>query len=236
MPRHPIALKLIEEAGPLAAPSANRFGRISPTTAQAVHDELGDAIHLILDGGPCAIGVESTVLGLSASGNWTLFRPGGIPVEELETILNHPIDILQKHKDPRQSPGLLDSHYAPTKPLYLLPKPLLELSSADILRADIPALMTQAEGKRAGLLTFSDPQKLRSHSLQSIFPMPLTVRPLTTTDNLDEAARNLFAEMRNFDHMPDIHWIFCEPTPLLQGLGLAIHDRLQKASFKQPQV
>jgi len=235
MPRHQVALQLISQVGPLAAPSANRFGHISPTTAQAVFDELGEAINLILDGGPCAVGVESTVLGLSPSGRWTLFRPGGIPVEELETTLNHPVEILHRHKDPRQSPGLLESHYAPIKPLYLLPKPL-----SDLTNADIPAPINQgvhtAECKKAGLLTFSDLQKSQSHSFEPIFSMPIVVRPLTTTDNIDEAARNLFAEMRDLDQMPEIDMIFCEPTPLLRGLGLAIQDRLQKASFKQSRV
>lgn len=119
MPDHPVALALIEAAGrPLAAPSANRSGRISPTRAEHVADCLGGRVHIILDGGPCRVGVESTVLDLTEEPP-TLLRPGGIGPEELEAFLGRPIRRAIQCPDAPRSPGQLESHYAPTLPVRL---------------------------------------------------------------------------------------------------------------------
>src|SRR5437763_1094511 len=126
MPRHPIAQALIRAAGtPIAAPSANRFMHVSPTTAQHVQADLGGRIPLILDGGPCEVGVESTVLNL-CSPIPTILRPGGVSLEELRTVLpsvqppkttkdtQHQLDT-----DAQHSPGQMLIHYSPTVPTYL---------------------------------------------------------------------------------------------------------------------
>jgi L-threonylcarbamoyladenylate synthase len=119
VPAHALAHALLNAVGhPIAAPSANRSGRVSPTTAPHVREELGERIAAIIEGGPCAIGLESTVLDLSA-GRPTLLRPGGIPVEALEAAIG-PIDRAQPGaSDAPRSPGMLESHYAPALPLRL---------------------------------------------------------------------------------------------------------------------
>jgi L-threonylcarbamoyladenylate synthase len=116
MPRHPFALELLRACGvPLAAPSANRSGMVSPTTAAHVADGLGDRIEMILDGGPCAVGLESTVVGL-AGASPLLLRPGGVPREDIEALLGPLCD----PDDARiQAPGMLANHYAPGLPLRL---------------------------------------------------------------------------------------------------------------------
>jgi L-threonylcarbamoyladenylate synthase len=118
MPAHPLALALLRETGrPLAAPSANRSGRVSPTTAAHVLDELAGRIAAVLDGGPCAVGIESTVLDLSGAMP-TLLRPGAITREELERLVG-PIARPQEAGVAPRSPGMLESHYAPHLPLRL---------------------------------------------------------------------------------------------------------------------
>src|SRR5262249_62238812 len=108
-PRHPIARRLLAAVGPLAAPSANRFGRISPTSAADVVAELGDRVDLVLDGGPCAVGLESTIVAVAEDGGLTLLRPGGVALEGV------PLG-----SGPGRAPGLLPSHYAPREPLVFL--------------------------------------------------------------------------------------------------------------------
>lgn len=118
VPAHPLAQALLRAADrPLAAPSANRSGRVSATTATHVQDELGGIIAAILDGGPCQVGIESTVLDLSAAAP-ALLRPGGVPLEALETVLGPLLQAVEAGAAPR-SPGMLSSHYAPSLPLRL---------------------------------------------------------------------------------------------------------------------
>jgi L-threonylcarbamoyladenylate synthase len=119
VPSHPVAQALLRAfGGPLAAPSANRFGRISPTDAGAVRAELGAAVALILDGGPCAVGIESSVLDLSGE-RPLLLRAGGVPVEELEALVG-PIERARPVDENPAAPGQLKHHYAPRKPLRLV--------------------------------------------------------------------------------------------------------------------
>ncbi len=118
VPDHPVARELIRLSGlPVAAPSANASGRLSPTRAAHVADSLGDKVDWILDGGPCAIGVESTVLDLSGE-RPALLRPGGITKERIEALLG-PIEESLKDPDAPKSPGMLESHYAPHLPVRL---------------------------------------------------------------------------------------------------------------------
>jgi len=116
VPAHPVAQALLAATDrPVAAPSANRSGRISPTTAEAVADELGDDVALILDGGACPVGLESTVIGF-AGDRPVLLRPGGIATEEIEAVAG-PLLAPKATADRPSSPGQLESHYAPGKPL-----------------------------------------------------------------------------------------------------------------------
>lgn len=116
-PAHPLAQALLRATGrPLAAPSANRSGHVSPTTADHVLDELGGRIAAVLDGGPCRVGIESTVIDLSAA-QPALLRPGGVTREQLEAVLGHLGDT--GHAGAPHSPGMLERHYAPARPLRL---------------------------------------------------------------------------------------------------------------------
>ena len=116
-PAHPVARDLLAAFGrPFAAPSANRSGRISPTTAAHIEAELGDAIDLILDGGPCAIGVESTIVAIDVAGVGTLLRPGGVPRTEIEAIIG---PLASPRDGAIHAPGMLQSHYAPRARLRL---------------------------------------------------------------------------------------------------------------------
>lgn len=117
VPDNPVALKLIRAAGrPLAAPSANRSGAVSPTRAPHVHLSLGSRVGLVLDGGPCRVGVESTVLDL-AGRKIRLLRPGGVPLEAIEAVVGH-VEIAVGGEEPRPlAPGQLASHYAPRRPV-----------------------------------------------------------------------------------------------------------------------
>lgn len=169
-PDHPLAQALIRAAGPpIAAPSANRSGSVSPTRAEHVRDSLGDRVKLILDGGPCTVGVESTVLDLT-TGRPTLLRPGGATREAIEAVIG-PIavsDALPSGDTPLKSPGQLASHYAPSVPVRL---------GATTVAAD-EALLAFGPAPPAGARTTLN---------------------LSPAGDLGEAAANLFAHLRALD-------------------------------------
>ena len=120
MPSHPVALELIRRAGvPIAAPSANRFMHISPTTAAHVRSGLGDRVEMILDGGPTEVGIESTVVSLAGEAP-TLLRPGMLTMEDLENATAVKWSVRKSERDARESPGLHARHYAPRTPFILL--------------------------------------------------------------------------------------------------------------------
>ena len=142
VPVHPLALEVIAAfGGGVAAPSANRFGHVSPTTAQHVHEDLGADVDLVVDGGPCGVGIESTIVDVSR-GTPVLLRPGGISRAELEAALGSPV-ALPDAEAPRVS-GSLAAHYAPRTPARLV--------SSEALEAEIARL-----GPTAGVLAFSGP-------------------------------------------------------------------------------
>jgi len=144
VPAHPLAHELLAAfGGGLAAPSANRFGRVSPTTAQHVRDDLGEDVDLVLDGGPCGVGIESTIVDLSR-GRPVLLRPGGIGAAELEAVLGESV-ALSDAEAPRAS-GSLPAHYAPCTPARLVAGAALE---AEIARL----------GTDAAVLAFSVPDE-----------------------------------------------------------------------------
>ena len=156
MPAHPVAQALLDAAGlALVAPSANRFGRISPTTARAAATELDGRVELVLDGGPCAIGVESTVLAVLPDGSTVLLRPGGVTPARIRTVTgSSPGEVEGVTSGPQTSPGLLTSHYAPSTPLRRLSAGCEELSAAGWARVqawiDGAGEGAGADGARAG--------------------------------------------------------------------------------------
>jgi len=203
VPNHPMALELIRESGrPIAAPSANPFGGVSPTTAEHVRQSLGGSIDMILDGGACVVGVESTVISF-VNKEPVLLRPGGVPLEEIQALIGQVL-VQSKAADTPHAPGQLESHYAPRTPLFLGTP--LEL---------LPA------GKKVGLLAFQKPMDASAFA---------AVEVLSDHGDLRQAAANLFAALRRLDGM-NLDAIYALPVPD-QGLGRAINDRLAKASQK----
>jgi len=224
MPKHPIAQALLEISGcSLVAPSANRFGRISPTTAEAVFSELKDRIAWILDSGTCSVGIESTILGFTEEGPQIL-RPGGTSLESLETFLQERVLVA---KGPLQAPGMLKSHYAPTKPFYLLPEKMNTLTSERFYPwiQHLPASQTASVGL---LLLQGDPEQL-GRNFRELTGKPVIAKSLSLSGDLSEIAQNLFQSMRALDDS-ECELIFSEPCLNTQGLGFAIADRLQRAS------
>jgi L-threonylcarbamoyladenylate synthase len=202
VPAHPVAQALLRAAGcPIAAPSANPFGRISPTTAAHVRDQLGDQVDMVLDGGPCEVGVESTVVSVVDSPP-VLLRHGGVPVEELMAVIGA-IEIAASGADrgPQQSPGMLLQHYAPQTPLELVAAGT-EVSPAK----DVGLLVYQSRAPASGFAA---------------------VEILSQSGDPAEAAANLFAALRRLDAC-GARRIVAELAPE-RGLGRAINDRLRRA-------
>lgn len=229
MPRHPVAQALIDAAGkPLAAPSANRFGRISPTTAAHVNAELGDTISHILDGGPCTVGLESSVVHIAPDGLVTLLRPGGVGLGELERALGGKVSF-ETHPyaktKAQAAPGMLESHYAPSKGLELLPCPVTSLSDEQL-----QALAQRAQGLCLGVLLFKGDAKTVAQALASrLGGLQVRALALSRSGELEEAARNLFAHLRALD-ASEAALLVAEPVETRSGLGLAIADRLKRAA------
>jgi L-threonylcarbamoyladenylate synthase len=220
MPSHPVAQALLKAALlPLAAPSANRFGRISPTTAAHVVQELGDRIGIVLDGGASTVGVESTVIAIAKDGTLTLLRPGGVSVEAIEATASVRLiraAAIAPPGVPAASPGMSAVHYAPRTPLHLLPGP-----------ATLPR-----DAACVGLIgVFTTPAEAASVTadIERRYGVPVVVRLLTQSGDLEEAARNLFTSLRELD-AGDVPVILAAPPGGNEGLALAIADRLRRAS------
>ncbi len=212
MPAHPMARALLNALGPekaLAAPSANRFGRISPTTAEHVWQELGKTVDLILDGGACEVGLESTIVSFHAQLPHIL-RPGAITASALEAALQSPFLIAAANPIIRTS-GSLPSHYAPTTPL--------RIHSTELIRQHAFAL--GAQNLRAVVMPWSgiDLTSLSTHASIQIHSMP--ANPVLY-------GRQLYATLRHFDQA-ELDYLLVEAPPELPE-WLAIADRLQRAS------
>lgn len=202
-PDHPMTLELLNSISfPLAAPSANPFGYISPTTAAHVEAQLGEKIPYILDGGPCRVGLESTIVGWE-DGEAMIYRLGGIAADEIRHVAGT-VRVNARSTSMPQAPGQLTSHYAPGKP---------------VLIGDIGELLKQSEHLRCGVLRFSTGKD---------FPAAALTRTLTPSGSTEEAARNLFGFLRELD-AADVDVILAEYAPSA-GLGAAINDRLTRAS------
>lgn len=217
MPAHPVALALLEAAGvPIAAPSANRFGHTSPTSAAHVLQDLAEYIDMLLDGGETSVGVESTVLDLTHTPP-IILRPGGLTREELERVIG-PVGMQEKNEPgPQISPGLLDSHYAPRARLILFTG-----DGRDVLkRMELLATRQLENGKRVGLLLADD-------DVVEIRKTGLTTIVLGQSDDLAQIARNLYAGLHKLDDL-GVDVILAHSFSE-QGLGLAINDRLRRAA------
>lgn len=197
MPNHPLALNLIKSAGvPIAAPSANKFKCISPTTAQHVADSLGDKVDMILDGGACKIGVETTIIDLTTP-EIVMLRAGGLSKEDIESFTGEKVII--SHGDPNKpsAPGQLLKHYAPRMPMRI-----------NVLEEDVRP--------DEFFIGFGQTPKAQLN--------------LSPSGNLSEAASNLFAYMRIAETHTEYSGIAMSPIPE-DGLGLAINDRIRRASY-----
>ena len=218
LPDSLVARTLIGLAGvPLAAPSANTSGRPSPTTAQAVMDDLAGKVEIVIDAGPCGIGVESTVVDCTTPVP-TLLRPGGVTLEMLmETLGEVEVDPALAHGStvPR-SPGMKYTHYAPAAPMTLF-EGTTGACQARVSQAVAQAL---AEGRRVGAVVSAETAKsLPSSTVVAVYGSRL--RP-------DEAAANLYNALRLFD-TEAVDVIFAEGVAE-NGLGLAVMNRLRKAA------
>ena len=205
VPAHPVAQAVLRAFDhPLAAPSANRFGRISPTDADAVRAELGGAVPLILDGGPCEVGLESTVLDLSGELP-TLLRAGGVPREVLEKLIG-PLQQAGLVDNNPAAPGQLKYHYAPRKPLRIV--------TADFFLNSEPGV---------GWMVFG--------SMAAVEEFPNVVENLSSRGDLVEASANFFRALRRLDDNPHVKQMVALRLPD-EGLGRAINDRLERAAHR----
>ena len=226
MPGHPVALALIRAVGsPIAAPSANRFMHTSPTTAQHALADLDGRVPLILDGGPCAVGVESTVLDL-CSAVPTILRPGGISLEALRTVLpevqlstrdNVERENAQKETVAQKAPGQLFSHYAPSIPLLLFEGPVEAMRAAILSEIQ----RRRVDGEYVGVLVADEDVALFQES-------GALVRALGSAAAPEQVAVTLFAGMRALE-AAGVQVILCRSFDE-HGLGLAVRDRLLRAA------
>ena len=218
VPAHPVALDLLRayaQAGGgqggmcgIAAPSANRFGRISPTDAAHVHEELGDAVALVLDGGPCHVGIESTIIDLSRDDGFPprLLRPGHITPEQIASVIGVMPETQNTASAPRVS-GSLDAHYAPLTPMRVVATAQLEEAMSDL----------RAGGMRFGLLAYSQ-------GSQGVQPDALRLLP----DEPEGYARGLYAALRELDQAGN-KIIVVEAIPEATEWA-AVADRLRRAA------
>jgi L-threonylcarbamoyladenylate synthase len=203
IPAHEMTLHLLRQLDfPLVAPSANPFGYVSPTTPDHVNDNLGDVVDYILDGGPCQLGIESTII-LFDNKIPTVLRSGSLSVEKIQTIIGE-INVVTHSSSNPSAPGMLKSHYAPGKKLVL---------------GNIELLLGMPDYDRVGVLSFREK-----------FEHPKIVSQIILSENgdLEEAATNLFSGLRSLDKM-DINFILAETVPN-HGLGRAINDRLKRGA------
>jgi L-threonylcarbamoyladenylate synthase len=213
MPSNPIAKKFIEAAQvPIAAPSANLFGRPSPTTATHVTDDLEGRIDLVLDGGKTEIGVESTVVEF-AEGKVIMLRPGGTDMEQLKSILGD-VDILSGRGDEDRSPGKYPQHYSPQARVVVVERSISQVEGVKTLASDLVS-----EGKNVGILSTQEhADDYRRFDVKVLGPV----------EDGKTCASRLFHILREFD-TEKVDIIVAEAIPE-KGLGLAVMNRLRKAA------
>jgi len=206
IPDHPLALALLETLDfPLAAPSANPFGCISPTQAQHVANYFPEDLQMVLDGGVCQRGIESTIIGFQ-DGKTILYRYGSVAVEEIEAVVGEVFFITKNDTTP-DAPGMLTKHYAP--------------KTATYLTENVSELVSNFNGKKIGLLLLDGKLKLDNQITKII---------LSEKGDLVEAAKNLYESLHQLDKM-NLDVIIAQKMPEV-GLGVSINDRLERATKK----
>lgn len=206
VPNHPVALSLLKQLNfPLAAPSANPFGSISPTKASHVANYFSTSSLTVLEGGECRSGIESTIIGFENE-SAVLYRLGSVTIEEIEAVIG-PLKINTHSEEAPTAPGMLSRHYAP--------------KTHTILTTNISETLSLFKTKRIGLLTFRD-----RHDDQNI----VTQKVLSTNGNLAEAATHLYDALHQLDQL-QLDVIIAEKFPK-HGLGRSINDRLERATKK----
>jgi L-threonylcarbamoyladenylate synthase len=204
VPNHPLTLALLAELPfPLAAPSANPFGSISPTTALHVANYFDGELGVVLDGGECQKGLESTIVGFEDD-QVVLYRLGAISMEDIEKVVGK-MRLHSKNDIDPTAPGMLSRHYSP--------------STKTILTDDVPAFLRLYKDKKVGLLSFQTVYEAANIESQEL---------LSPSGNLEEAAKNLYAAMHRLDERK-LDVIVAERFPDI-GLGKTINDRLQRAA------
>jgi L-threonylcarbamoyladenylate synthase len=205
VPNHPLTLQLLRQLNfPLAAPSANPSGYVSPTTAEHVMQQLGNEVKYVLDGGACSVGVESTIVKVDNE-DVTVLRLGGLPVEEIEEIVGE-VQLASEHGTV-EAPGMMTSHYAP---------------KVKVIIGNIEENLKKFEGKRIGVLFFKDDVRHQTSVVSYV---------LSPSGNLEEAARNIFSYLRKLDEL-NLEVILTELVPD-EGLGRAINDRVKRAGAER---
>lgn len=205
IPNHPLALELLQNLDfPLAAPSANPFGYISPTSAQHVDNQLGTKIKYILDGGECTVGIESSIIGFIGD-EIIVYRKGGLAIEEIESVVGK-VKIQEHSSSNPQAPGMLKSHYSPKSQLSIISEQLSIINYQLLV----------------GYLGFKDFHPNIPRDNQMI---------LSPKGDFREAAKNLFAFMRTLDAR-NFDIIYTELLPEID-LGRAINDRIRRAAMQE---
>jgi L-threonylcarbamoyladenylate synthase len=205
IPNHPVTLALLKQLSfPLAAPSANPFGCISPTEAAHVERYFKNDIQMVLDGGSCANGIESTIIGFE-NDEPIIYRLGALPLEAIETVIGK-VFIKNKEEENPDAPGMLARHYAPKTTTFLV--------------ADVLSEVKKHSGKKIGILVFKS----------SLNDKNITEIVLSKEGSMQKAASNLYAAMHRLDS-ENLDIIIAERFPDV-GLGNSINDRLQRATFK----
>lgn len=209
-PNHPVARAVIEQCDfPLAAPSGNTSGKPSPTSSQAMLEDMDGKIPAILEGGPCLVGVESTIIDVRHTP--TLLRAGGVSVEELETVLNRKITIDPSLRGESQeaplAPGMKYRHYAPDAPVTV------------VVGAHSGKFIAQNASSGDGVICFQEDEALFAHCLTKV---------LGKQNDFSSHSQTIFAALRFFNTTSVPHiWAQC---PKEEGLGLAVSNRLRKAA------
>jgi|TARA_R110002110_G_scaffold90627_27_gene235537 L-threonylcarbamoyladenylate synthase len=204
VPNHPITLSLLKQLSfPLAAPSANPFNRISPTSSLHVEGYFKSSISMVLEGGECKNGIESTIIGFE-NNDALLYRLGSISIEEIEKVIGK-IQVKNKSETTPTAPGMLAKHYAPRTKTYLV--------------TDVEKFIRGFENKRIGILRFKD--RMNASSIEHL-------EVLSKSGDLKEAASKLYNTLHKLDSL-NLDMIVAERFPDF-GLGKSINDRLERAT------
>jgi L-threonylcarbamoyladenylate synthase len=205
VPNHPLTLELLKQLPfPLAAPSANPFNSISPTKPEHVAHYFEKEIELILDGGPCKNGIESTIIGFE-NDEPVLYRLGALSIETIEKVIGK-VHIKNNKEENPEAPGMLLKHYAP--------------KTLTVLTSDVVKEINKFEGKKIGVLSFNS-----SYKSDTIFHKII----LSPSGNLEVAATNLYDALHELDAL-QLDVIIAEKLPEI-GLGISVNDRLQRAAY-----